>query len=63
MKKYIQVDYQDGEFKEVFEMNDGQRLFDEMNTNAEVGQVITIKVIELTDEQFAECQRVGDELA
>lgn len=63
MTEFIQVDYKDGESKEVYEMNDGQRLFDFIKANFDKGTKIELEVIELTDEQWKECQRVGEEMA
>lgn len=62
-KSYVSVDFGNEDFKEVLQMTDGQELFNRLSVGFSVGDKITLEIIELTDEEYAECCAAGDELA
>jgi len=61
-KLYICLYFGD-KFKEIYQITDGQRLFDFIYNNCCNGEKIALEPIILTDEQYAEYCRAGDELA
>jgi hypothetical protein len=59
--KYL--DLEDDEPKDVYEMDDAQRFFDFVQRNYSPGAKMEIEYKEITDEEWDEMVKIGEEMA
>lgn len=59
--KYLGVENEFGD--ELFELNDGQRLFDFIGNNTEIDEKIELQLVEITDEEWKQACKRGEEMA
>lgn len=63
IKVEIEKDKEAGEPSVIYELNDGQRLFDFIAANFDIGDKVNLELIEMTDDDFKLAQEIGEQLA